>query len=299
MGETEWEILCKAKETLQRFTSSPQMNLTVQLMSWIYFDLIDELCQDVSSEMHHEYKTTPTALLHTYGTTDEFQIGSNNHNETFDCDHCGRPVGCQRYAAHLEKCMGMGRNSGRIASQRLANAAGRTKKNEDMIVLEEGEEPMDGDWDPQIGEEDFTKKEKTQKTKGKGTKSTKSKAKKTLTTTDATKDQKLQEIKMSMTKEQIGSILEKTCGVYSTTTGKLCERSLKCPAHNDEAKRAIREELLNGLPPRKIPEATVVQVSDDVVLVDSPTGEMRRSSSSESVIVEVVDVVDGDGLLSW
>jgi uncharacterized protein (DUF983 family) len=34
------------------------------------------------------------------------------------CPNCGRNMAASRFAPHLEKCMGMGRNSSRIASRR-------------------------------------------------------------------------------------------------------------------------------------------------------------------------------------
>jgi len=35
------------------------------------------------------------------------------------CPNCSRTLAANRFAPHLEKCMGMGRNSSRIASKRL------------------------------------------------------------------------------------------------------------------------------------------------------------------------------------
>ncbi|XP_023244752.1 ataxin-7-like protein 3 [Centruroides sculpturatus] len=38
------------------------------------------------------------------------------------CPNCQRSLAASRFAPHLEKCMGMGRNSSRIASKRIANS---------------------------------------------------------------------------------------------------------------------------------------------------------------------------------
>ena len=46
-----------------------------------------------------------------------------------------------RFAPHLEKCMGMGRNSSRIASRRLANSANKDKDHD-----HDGGEDEDEDW---------------------------------------------------------------------------------------------------------------------------------------------------------
>ena len=37
-----------------------------------------------------------------------------------ECPNCDRSLAASRFAPHLEKCMGMGRNSSRVASRRLA-----------------------------------------------------------------------------------------------------------------------------------------------------------------------------------
>jgi len=44
------------------------------------------------------------------------------NSESFECLNCKRSVVASRYAPHLEKCMGFGRNSSRIASKRMASA---------------------------------------------------------------------------------------------------------------------------------------------------------------------------------
>ena len=47
----------------------------------------------------------------------------------------------RRFAPHLEKCMGMGRNSSRLASRRLATSS-KAGNNED----DDNEAPGDEDW---------------------------------------------------------------------------------------------------------------------------------------------------------
>lgn len=41
------------------------------------------------------------------------------------CPNCQRNMAASRFAPHLEKCMGMGRNSSRLASRRIATSASR------------------------------------------------------------------------------------------------------------------------------------------------------------------------------
>ncbi|ORZ16152.1 hypothetical protein BCR41DRAFT_61519 [Lobosporangium transversale] len=43
-----------------------------------------------------------------------------NNSQTYDCVHCQRSFPAQRYAPHLEKCLGLsGRSSSRAASRRM------------------------------------------------------------------------------------------------------------------------------------------------------------------------------------
>ncbi|CAG0915804.1 unnamed protein product [Notodromas monacha] len=60
------------------------------------------------------------------------------------CPQCNRTLAAYRFAPHLEKCMGMGRSSSRIASQRIA------KTNRDNGADDDGGVPEDDDddeWD--------------------------------------------------------------------------------------------------------------------------------------------------------
>lgn len=58
------------------------------------------------------------------------------------CPTCDRTLVAQRFAPHLEKCMGMGRNSSRIASKRIANT-GKTGGESDV---EDCDKSSDNDW---------------------------------------------------------------------------------------------------------------------------------------------------------
>lgn len=63
------------------------------------------------------------------------------------CPNCQRNMAASRFAPHLEKCMGMGRNSSRLASRRIATSASRqvrsvcrqmearTKQTNDSYIL--------------------------------------------------------------------------------------------------------------------------------------------------------------------
>ncbi|KAI7824359.1 hypothetical protein BC939DRAFT_142947 [Gamsiella multidivaricata] len=51
------------------------------------------------------------------------QNPQSNNSQTYDCVHCQRSFPAQRYAPHLEKCLGLsGRASSRAASRRIGAA---------------------------------------------------------------------------------------------------------------------------------------------------------------------------------
>lgn len=54
---------------------------------------------------------------------------SKKYNFECECPKCHRTLAASRFAPHLEKCMGMGRNSSRIASRRLAAASSSNNNN--------------------------------------------------------------------------------------------------------------------------------------------------------------------------
>jgi Sgf11 (transcriptional regulation protein) len=65
--------------------------------------------------------------------------------ESFACDNCRRTVNATRYASHLEKCMGLGRSSSRIATRRLTSS-----KAAAQIAASSGHDAINvGAFDPQ------------------------------------------------------------------------------------------------------------------------------------------------------
>lgn len=48
------------------------------------------------------------------------QVYNQWKNKECVCPNCNRSIAASRFAPHLEKCLGMGRNSSRIANRRLA-----------------------------------------------------------------------------------------------------------------------------------------------------------------------------------
>lgn len=50
----------------------------------------------------------------------------------------------------------------------------------------------------------------------------------------------------NMSLEERQNILATCCGVISEHTKKMCTRSFRCPQHNDEQRRTVRQFLLNN-----------------------------------------------------
>ncbi|XP_013113068.2 SAGA-associated factor 11 homolog [Stomoxys calcitrans] len=102
--------------------------------NYLYQSLLDDAVVGVFLEIHHLRKTGNLTALEGVNENDaesSFRIvdmpnfdifGISTAKKPMDCTcpNCDRPVSAARFAPHLEKCMGMGRISSRIASRRLA-----------------------------------------------------------------------------------------------------------------------------------------------------------------------------------
>lgn len=103
--------------------------------NYLYNSLLDDAIVGVYLEIHHLRKTgnlvAMDGLKEEEAEASSFRIvdmpnfdifGISTAKKPMDCTcpNCDRPVSAARFAPHLEKCMGMGRISSRIASRRLA-----------------------------------------------------------------------------------------------------------------------------------------------------------------------------------
>ncbi|XP_050071272.1 SAGA-associated factor 11 homolog [Anopheles maculipalpis] len=115
----------------RRFMSDPETR--EKAANYLYESLVDETILGIVYEVHHAFKTGSGAAVEgepedskPYTIVDQPDMdvfGSSNTKKAIDCHcpNCNRIVAASRFAPHLEKCMGMGRNSSRIASRRIAN----------------------------------------------------------------------------------------------------------------------------------------------------------------------------------
>ncbi|XP_051958133.1 ataxin-7-like protein 3 isoform X3 [Xyrauchen texanus] len=86
------------------------------------------------------------------------QVYNQWKNKECVCPNCSRSIAASRFAPHLEKCLGMGRNSSRIANRRIASGNNTNKSESDQ---EEIDDVNDNDWS--YGAEKKAKKKKSDK----------------------------------------------------------------------------------------------------------------------------------------
>lgn len=192
------------------------------------------------------------------------------------CPNCQRNLAASRFAPHLEKCMGMGRNSSRIASKRIANSTVKNNMNDSDVE----EYDNDADWNYYCND---NKKNKRKKEKNgtaissgsvhNGHKKLNLKHTKTgiinkngafailgSINEPGSVGSSASEGSVSMTYESMSikekrAMLLQMCGVISEHTKKMCTRSRRCPQHTEEQRKQIRYQLL-GSPLNTSPDSS-------------------------------------------
>ncbi|XP_002125859.2 SAGA-associated factor 11 homolog [Ciona intestinalis] len=98
---------------------------------------------DDSDEGDEKYKITIEKGMDIFGQP----ISGSKKTVECQCPNCNRNMAASRFAPHLEKCMGMGRNSSRIASQRIANSGKFSSTINDSVGADdELDDDNDVDW---------------------------------------------------------------------------------------------------------------------------------------------------------
>ncbi|XP_052514407.1 ataxin-7-like protein 3 isoform X1 [Budorcas taxicolor] len=269
----------------------------------IYADLVEDSCLGFCFEVHRAVKcgyfflddTDPESMK-------DFEIvdqpGLDIFGQVFNqwkskecvCPNCSRSIAASRFAPHLEKCLGMGRNSSRIANRRIANSNNMNKSESDQ---EDNDDINDNDWS--YGSEKKAKKRKSDKlwylpfqnpNSPRRSKSLKHKngfsvctsASNTLpllfsssgelSNSDPFKYNNSTGISYeTLGPEELRSLLTTQCGVISEHTKKMCTRSLRCPQHTDEQRRAVRIYFLG--PSAVLPEVESSLDNDSFDMTDS------------------------------
>ena len=82
--------------------------------------------EEVAAEEESKYRISDEKGVDVFGESSALAMKKQYE---CTCPHCDRTLAASRFAPHLEKCMGMGRNSSRIASKRIAHSSGRSTTN--------------------------------------------------------------------------------------------------------------------------------------------------------------------------
>ena len=203
--------------------------------AWILGELVDEVTFGVALEIHRAHKLGIAQLE--YGETDETdstvvdQPGLDVFGQSLplkkiseiNCPNCDRNLAAARFAPHLEKCMGMGRNSSRLASRRIASST--------KMELAISDDDMDDDeW---ISDKKKKRKEKVNSPR---------RPKKSKNSSDlsySVEDGSWEQLPVTERKNVLNAI----CGVVSEHTGRLCTKSLRCPQHSDDQRKELRQTM--------------------------------------------------------
>ncbi|KAG7459760.1 hypothetical protein MATL_G00214080 [Megalops atlanticus] len=240
----------------------------------IYQDLVEDACLGVCFEVHRAVKQgyfflddTDQESMKDFEIVDQpgvdifGQVYNQWKNKECVCPNCSRSIAASRFAPHLEKCLGMGRNSSRIANRRIASSNNMSKSESDQ---EDNDDINDNDWS--YGSEKKAKKRKSDKNPNSPRRSKTLKHKNGELSSSVSADPYKYNYNSGISYETLGpeelrSLLTTQCGVVSEHTKKMCTRSLRCPQHTDEQRRTVRVFLL-GPSASTLPDADAVVEGD-------------------------------------
>lgn len=244
----------------------------------IYTDLVEDACLGLCFEVHRAVKcgyfflddTDPDSMkdfeiVDQPGVDIFGQVYNQWKNKECVCPNCSRSIAASRFAPHLEKCLGMGRNSSRIANRRIASSNNMNKSESDQ---EDNDDINDNDWS--YGSEKKAKKRKSDKNPNspRRSKSLKHKNGEIGGNPDPFKYSNSTGINYeTLGPEELRTLLTTQCGVISEHTKKMCTRSLRCPQHTDEQRRSVRVYLLG--PSASLPEAEGAVDNDSFEVAES------------------------------
>ncbi|XP_037545161.1 ataxin-7-like protein 3 [Nematolebias whitei] len=274
--------------------SGPDNTKLEALMQDIYSELVEDACLGLCFEVHRAVKQGYFFLDDTdQESTKEFeivdepgvdvfgQVFNQWKNKECECPNCRRLIAASRFAPHLEKCLGMGRNSSRIASRRLASSNNTSKSESDQ---EDNDDVNDNDWS--YGAEKKAKKRKSDKNQNSPRRSKSLKHKNgELSSSSVSSESYKYNYNTGISYESLGpdevrSLLTTQCGVISEHTKKMCTRSQRCPQHTDEQRRTVRVFLLGPSAPA-LPDAKPESNSFDVPDEPSVMSRLQWEDSSD------------------
>ncbi|XP_075894589.1 ataxin-7-like protein 3 isoform X2 [Nelusetta ayraudi] len=219
--------------------SGPDNTKLEALVHDIYSELVDDACLGLCFEVHRAVKQgyffldeTDQESMKEFEIVDQpgldifGQVYNQWKNKECECPNCKRLIAASRFAPHLEKCLGMGRNSSRIANRRLASNNNLSKSESDQ---EDNDDLNDNDWS--YGAEKKAKKRKSDKNQNSPRRSKSLKHKNGELGGSLGSEQYKFNYSTGINYETLGpdevrSLLTTQCGVISEHTKKMCTRPL-------------------------------------------------------------------------
>ncbi|NWH53851.1 AT7L3 protein, partial [Fregata magnificens] len=251
----------------------------------IYTDLVEDACLGLCFEVHRAVKcgyfflddTDPDSMkdfeiVDQPGVDIFGQVYNQWKNKECVCPNCSRSIAASRFAPHLEKCLGMGRNSSRIANRRIASSNNMNKSESDQ---EDNDDINDNDWS-------YGSEKKGGGTRGAGSAGGPWASREgwgTCPGCPVALEPGSWACKRwvagnsaginyeTLGPEELRTLLTTQCGVISEHTKKMCTRSLRCPQHTDEQRRSVRVYLLG--PSASLPEAEGSVENDSFEVAES------------------------------
>jgi len=297
------------------------LNTDVENVSKQIFDeCLDEITLGVAFDIHRSVKTglfaviepdspnkkgTPMEVGPSGFATDVFGqvittmvgVPALKKQPECTCPNCQRNLAASRFAPHLEKCMGMGRNSSRLASRRLAT----TGKEANYRETGENEDEDDEEWIEPTKVTSTNRRRHRDKNSPRRTKVTSSSAGGRLgsysgtsssssstkgdiyfiTAPDGTVTPPSNYDVLSL--EERSNLFTQVCGVITAASKKICTRSIRCPLHTESQRREVRNRWMTTDDETHVDIDSFTE-GDTVALRESLAQLSGASSPTESVV---------------
>ncbi|XP_043274357.1 ataxin-7-like protein 3 [Venturia canescens] len=214
----------------------------------IYDDLLDEVLMGFVFDVHRTIKTGSSDVEEGIPDDESYAIVDSPGLDVFgqhpvkksqecNCPNCDRGVAACRFATHLEKCMGMGRNSSRIASRRIANST-KDMSNFSGVISDDDD---DVDWSL-TNDKRKRRKDRNGIKRSKQQKSSQRNGDSGVDHVQSSNENSPSNYE-NMSIEDKRTLLTQICGVISEHTKKLCTRSMRCPQHTEDQRKEMRANL--------------------------------------------------------
>ncbi|XP_045120066.1 ataxin-7-like protein 3 isoform X2 [Portunus trituberculatus] len=270
------------------------------LAQFVAQELLDDAILNVVFEVHQSVKTG--LLVLEMGSLEEdtkfLQVSAEGldvfgqapvkKQQECVCPSCSRNLAASRFAPHLEKCMGMGRNSSRIASRRIQNS---TKENSGGGPVGGGgaaasDDDEDEDW---LLDRKRKKRDKNSPRRSKNAKAGDGVSSSGSNSNNNSNSSSVESTLASGSAEEKRAMFKQICGVISEHTRKMCTRSLRCPQHSSEQRQAVRDQVLSGADP-----TTTTRAADSTTLTTRGLG-----ADGEDIQVDIDGLDEGQLATSW